>query len=235
MLESGDQGAVSTADKTANEPAGAVSSAANGLGRTPLFSVVELGISGALLVFTAALVVALHRPEIAYLFGYSFVGNLFVALVPHEPGMIYFGKIMPPVLVATVGGAATLVAAILDYRLFNRILHAPRAARLYQGSELYRVARAAFCKAPFLTVALAGFLPLPYSPFKFLAISAGYAEARYVTAVCTGRTPRYYVLAAIGKAYKVPTSVLVAFLVAMAVLAAYSSWHSYRHSRPRSD
>ena len=219
-------------DRTASEPVEVVFPGARGAQGNRLFSTAELAIGAGLLAATAVLVVALHRPEIAYLFGYSFIGNLFVALVPHEPGMIYFGKIMPPVLVAAVGGAATLVAAILDYRLFNRILHAPRAARLYQGSELYRVAHSAFCKAPFLTVALAGFLPLPYSPFKFLAISAGYAEARYVAAVCTGRTPRYYVLAAIGKAYRVPTPVLVAFLVGMAVLAGYSSWRSYRRSRP---
>ena len=205
------------------------------LRRTGLFSTLDVVIGGGFLAITALLTVVLGRPEIVYLFGYTFVGNLFVGVVPHEPGMIYFGKIMHPAFVAAIGGAATLVAAILDYRLFNRILNGPKVARLYQGSELYRLARSAFCKAPFLTVALAGFLPLPYSPFKFLAISASYGEAKYVAAVCAGRTPRYYVLAAIGKAYRVPTPVLLIFLVAMAGLAVFSTLRSYRRARPRGE
>src|SRR4029077_9399449 len=64
----------------------------------------------------------------AVLFAYAFLSNIALAVVPHEPAIIWYGPrlgIWPTPLIATAG---TMLAALVDHRLL-----APLIGRLAQG------------------------------------------------------------------------------------------------------
>ncbi len=53
-----------------------------------------------------------------WLFGYAFLSNVALAVLPHEPVVIWYGArhgVWPTALVATAG---TVAAALVDHRLF---------------------------------------------------------------------------------------------------------------------
>ncbi len=176
----------------------------------------------------SVLVTGLH--ELAYVFVYSFVSNVFIAIVPHEPGMIYFGKLFPPVLVAAVGGLGTAAAAFLDYHSFSRVVRIKRLQRLYRDKHLYELARRFFQRYPTATLAVAGFLPLPFAPFKFMAVSSGHTEEQYIFAVAVGRIPRYYLLALLGSAWNLPNEGILILLVALVLVSVASAVRALRNN-----
>ena len=49
------------------------------------------------------------------LFFYSFPSEFLIALVPHEPVVLYFGKFYDPFVVAIVTIAGTVITEILNY------------------------------------------------------------------------------------------------------------------------
>jgi membrane protein YqaA with SNARE-associated domain len=157
-----------------------------------------------------------ERPPVLLLFVYAFVSNVALAVVPHEPVVIWYGArlgIWPTAAVATAG---TLVASWLDYALFGSFI-ARRAER--GGAAWLRRTRAGFARAPFAIVALSGLTPLPFWPFKALAFAARYPLPRYLAAVGVGRFPRYILLAWLGTALVLPPAVLWALFITLFLLS----------------
>ena len=166
------------------------------------------------------------------LFAYAFISNVALAVVPHEPVVIWYGArlgVWPTALVATAG---TVAAALVDHRLFVPLigrLAQRRASGSRFGSadpgpatarESFRAARGLFDlfhRAPFAVIALSGLTPLPFFPFKALAFAARYPLDRYVAAVAAGRLPRYLLLAWLGVAVRLPTWLLAAVFVALLI------------------
>ena len=126
-------------------------------------------------------------------FWYSIPGNSFL-LLPHEPAVLYAGTLYNPLLVALIGGLATIPASAIDYYLFKRIFGLRPFVQAKQ-SRISRFTQRAFSWQPWWTVVVFAFSPLPFYPVRIAAPLADYPVTRYVTAVLAGRLPRYYLLA----------------------------------------
>ena len=137
--------------------------------------------------------------------------------LPQEPALIYAGTIYSPWIVTLVAGSATLVAATLDYVVFIRIFKF-RGVTAIKRTTVYRTAVKFFDKRPWGTTAIFAFLPLPFYPIRFLAISSGYSANRYVSASVAGRLPRYYLLAMGGAWITLSIPQLILITLAMGVL-----------------
>lgn len=72
-----------------------------------------------------------------------------------------------------------------------------------------------FSRSPFAAVVVAGFTPVPFFPVRFLVVMTGYPRWKYLVGVAVSRTPRFWLLAAVGSWFSVPPGLLVALLVGM--------------------
>jgi|GEM_PF-4884292 len=57
--------------------------------------------------------------SLVILFFYSFPSEFLVGLVPHEPILLYYGKYFPPLIVALVSVAGTVLAEMFNYSVFS--------------------------------------------------------------------------------------------------------------------
>ncbi len=150
-----------------------------------------------------------------------------MAVVPHEPVVIWFGGRFGVWNTAAIATTGTLAAAWIDHRVFvpliGRVSHTPLFA---EGTVGWL--RARFARAPFVVLAAAGAAPLPTFPFKAMAFAEGYPLGRYIMAVAVGRFPRYALLAWLGVVVTIPTWVLVAILAVMMLPSARLLWKRRR-------
>jgi len=151
------------------------------------------------------------------LFAYAFVSNVALALLPHEPVVVWYGARLGVWTTALVATAGTLLASWVDHRVF-----VPLIIRRTRGRELPLPARrlmALFSRAPFTVIAVSGLTPLPFFPFKALAFAARYPLHRYLAAVAAGRLPRYLLLAWLGAAIHIPLWVMAVLVLLLALPA----------------
>jgi membrane protein YqaA with SNARE-associated domain len=132
--------------------------------------------------------------------------------------------------VAIVATAGTCIANLHDYHIVTGLW---RAGRLRRARESAWHARAVawFRRAPFLSLALAAFVPLPVDAVRLLAISAGYPRPAYVLASYAGRFPRYLLLAVAG--YELQPSNLTIFAIALAIVLVAAAKGALDHRRTR--
>ncbi len=147
-----------------------------------------------------------------YLAFYSIPANTAISLFPHEPVLIYFGKVGELLPTALWASAGTLVAAIMDHTVFVPVLNHENI-NSYKEKKFYRKVMRYFLKWPFMTLVVTGFTPIPFFPFKFLAFSIGYPMWKYTTALLVARFPRYYLYALLGATFPIPNWVLIASVV----------------------
>lgn len=126
-------------------------------------------------------------------FWYSIPGNSFI-LIPHEPAVIYAGTLYVPLLVALVGGAATMLASIVDHILITRAFQLKSMTPI-KNTRVMRMSTRLFNRMPWLTIVFFAFTPIPFYPIRIVAPMANYPLTAYVSAVVVGRVPRYYLLA----------------------------------------
>jgi len=163
-------------------------------------------------------------------FFYSVSSNAAIAILPHEPVLVWYGKTQNLIRLATVATLGTMLAGYLDHRFFAPILNLSYSAR-YKSSPAYQRAQRWFSKAPFWALTLAGFLPLPFYLFKFLALASRYPLSKYMAAVAVGRFPRYYLLGLAGFFFQIPNWLLIGIFVLMFALVYYKKvWWIF--SRP---
>jgi ribonucleoside-triphosphate reductase len=167
------------------------------------------------------------------LFGYAFLSNVALAVLPHEPAVIWYGArlgVWPTTLIATAG---TVAAALVDYRIFVPLIRRAAERRAVRAADpgpaterpegprkSFRAARGwprLFARAPFATIALSGLTPLPFFPFKALAFMTGYPLERYLAAVAARSVPRYALLAWLGVAVRLPSWLIVALFVLLLI------------------
>ena len=108
--------------------------------------------------------------------------------------VLWMAAQFPAWLVALVGAAGTSAANLNDYYLLSYLFEFDRVKRL-RNRRAYRRAVAWFDRAPFLTLTVFSFLPIPVDVVRLLAISRRYSRFRFTAASFLGRLPRYYVLA----------------------------------------
>jgi len=141
------------------------------------------------------------------LFLYAFVSNIALAVMPHEPIVIWYGTQTGLWRTASVATLGTLAASWVDHRVLALLMENSNRRLLSTGA--IGTLRRWFAGAPFLTIAVSGITPLPFWPFKALAFAMGYPMTRYLLAVAAGRFPRYLLLAWLGLAIRIPTWVLI--------------------------
>jgi membrane protein YqaA with SNARE-associated domain len=146
---------------------------------------------------------------VAILFAYAFLSNVALAVVPHEPVVIWYGRQIGVWSTALVATAGTVGASWFDHRAFSRWIARLSDRSTYSPRWLGWV-RTRFRRAPFAVIALSGLSPLPFFPFKALAFAERYPVAPYLGAVALGRLPRYLLLAWLGHIIRVPSWVFVA-------------------------
>lgn len=156
----------------------------------------------------------------ASLFGYFFYMTLACTFfpLPTPPTVIYMGELHSPLVVAVVGGVASCLAGLIDYSLFLLLIR-QKKVRAFQQSSFYEKCAAFFKKIAFVSLVVAAFTPIPFDPFRFLAIASGYNRGGYLAAIFVGRAPRYYLLAKLGGQWHIPPSIIV---VSVALLLATS-------------
>ncbi len=147
----------------------------------------------------------------------------------YEPILMLFGRVYPPLLIAALGILGTLYVEFLNYHLYRRLLYTKTLSPLSQSKIVRRVVKW-FRVAPFFTVWLCSWSPLPYWSVRFLSPLAGYDVRRHLLATFVGRFPRLWFFAALGLWWNVSTGVLVGISVGSIVLAVavytYKRWRS---------
>src|SRR3989442_3494290 len=66
----------------------------------------------------------MHLPATptALLFAYAFLSNIALAVVPHEPAIIWYGPRLGVWTTTLVGTAGTVLAALADHRVFALLI-----------------------------------------------------------------------------------------------------------------
>ncbi|NIM59526.1 MAG: hypothetical protein GTO16_11380 [Candidatus Aminicenantes bacterium] len=166
------------------------------------------------------------------LFIYSFPSQFLIPIVPHEPVLLYFGKFYPPLTVALVDIAGTLLTEALNYSVFKYIIDTNFFQKLRHRKTVTKVVDL-FNRAPFVALLVAGFTPVPFYPFRFLVVIAHYPIWRYLLAVFLSRTPRFYVLALIGAAIKIPDYLIIAIFIMLIASANIPLLRKFLKKRQR--
>jgi membrane protein YqaA with SNARE-associated domain len=143
------------------------------------------------------------------LFLYCFPSEFMIAPVPHEPVLIYFGKVYAPWLVALVSVAGTLLVEALNYHAFAFVADARPLQRVVRSRLIGRLV-ALFGRSPFVALVVGGLAPVPFYPFRFVVVLARYPLARYLAAVFVSRLPRFYLMALLGATLRFPDAVFLA-------------------------
>jgi len=183
--------------------------------KTALIIAESMVVVGILVVWLASPAVRQSK-SLWVLFLYCFPSQFVLAAVPHEPAILFFGKFNPAWAVALSATAGTLITEVINYSIFESLADLKTFRRICQGRLINRLV-ALFRKAPFLTLWIAGLTPVPFYPFRFLVVLARYPVSFYALAVVLSRFPRFYILAALGRAFNLPNGLIAGlFLVLMA-------------------
>lgn len=165
-----------------------------------------------------------------FLFIYSIPSNMAISVFPHEPVVVYLGESNDPWIVASIAMMGTEIAGLLDYYVFVPIL-SHRFADNIKNTKDYQKSADWFMKQPFWTLVIAGFTPVPFFVFKFIAFSAKYSILKYLSALLVGRYPRYYLLALTGAIFQIPRNVILAIFIGMVLIYGLRWWKDYRFNR----
>ncbi len=173
------------------------------------------------------------RPEykgFVVLFFYTIPANSFIPF-PHEPAILYYGKFYSPALIAVFAGIATCFAGFIDYEVLTPVFEVKKIKQ-WKKHPFYKKCVEYFYKMPFIAIVFAGFSPVPYYPFRVLAISTGYPMRKYLLAVFLGRAPRYYILAYTGYLFSIPDWVLI--LIGL-IIVAFTYYGKILHTRNKDE
>ncbi len=136
----------------------------------------------------------------------------------YEPVLMLYGRLYPPLLVATCGMGATLYIEFLNYHLYRRLLRSPMLDPLRQSRTVKWIIKI-FQRSPFLAVWLCAWSPLPYWSVRFLSPLSGYPPSRHLWATFLGRFPRLWFFASLGLWWRASTALLFGISVGSVLLA----------------
>ena len=137
----------------------------------------------------------------------------------YEPILMILGRLYPALGIAAVGTAGIVYVEAINYVLYRRMFEWRGADRVRE-SRLVTWAVGQFRRAPFFTVWLCGWSPLPYWVVRFLAPMVGYSLRPYLVATALGRFPRLWFFATLGVLLEIPATTLLG--IALCSIALYS-------------
>ena len=196
--------------------------------------------AAAIIATVAALVIggviAWFWPNLRSLVGYGLYAipsHMLISVLANEPMLLAAAKTNPPLAVAIAGTAGCVVAILLDYTLIGWLMNHRLLKGEIDDSKGFARAQRFFGRAPFLFTVASAFLPMPFYPVKILAIARDYPIGRFILAIVIGKLPRFYIWALGGKKYQAPKSALMSALIAMALMASWGVWRTYRRNKNR--
>jgi membrane protein YqaA with SNARE-associated domain len=163
---------------------------------------------------------------LVWLFLYIIPSNSFIPF-PHEPAIIYYGKIYGPLITTITAVIPTIIACIIDYAILTPIFSHTKLSKLRE-TKIYQQTVYYFYKAPFLTNMFAAFSPVPFYPVRILSVASKYSIWKYCLAVTVGRIPRYYFLALFGMVLNIPNWLIGLFFLSFVSAEIYRRWSKRR-------
>ncbi|MEK7330436.1 MAG: VTT domain-containing protein [Candidatus Eisenbacteria bacterium] len=135
------------------------------------------------------------------------------------PTLLYYGRYHEPWVVGLAGSAASAAGSALQLLLLRWALSGRhRWMQRFAPSRLkIEAAIRRYPSASFLALLLARATPLPDAPLKVVAAIVEYPVIRYSLAVFLGALPYFYVLALLGREFRVPTWILIAAAILIAL------------------
>ncbi len=120
------------------------------------------------------------------------------------------------VTAALVAVAGTIITEALNYSVFKFVTDFKLFKKSLQKKTVSRIVNL-FNKAPFTAIWIAGLTPIPFYPIRFLVVLAHYPLIKYLLAVFLSRLPRFFILALIGYAIKIPDYLLIVLFVVLII------------------
>jgi membrane protein YqaA with SNARE-associated domain len=130
--------------------------------------------------------------DLWFYFAYMTVACTFFPLPTPQVAMDY-GERFSPMLAAILGGIGSCISGLIDYTLVTVVFRYEKITRIKKTRTYINIERL-FRKAPFVTLVIAAFTPIPFEPVKLLACATRYNRIKFVLAIFVGRTPRYFLL-----------------------------------------
>lgn len=136
------------------------------------------------------------------LIGFFVLMSLATAYFPLPANIIVLGavKTADPLMVAVVGGVATLIAYLSEYVVFTLLFKFNKVAN-FKNTWVYQKVAPLFDKHRFFILAFTSFLPIPAEALRVYAITRKYPVVLFMLSGFAGRIPRYYLLGYYGKEY----------------------------------
>jgi len=133
-----------------------------------------------------------------------------------EPIIIEAGKFADPWSVSFVALGGYMYTEYINWHLYAWVLEGERATWLRRQGWVQKSVEY-FARAPFTSVVVFAFTPLPFWVARGLAILRGYRLTPFLLATAVGRWPRFFLYAWLGSAVGIPAWVLLAVIVGGAV------------------
>ena len=130
-----------------------------------------------------------------------------------EPLIIEAAKFASPLAVSLTALGVYMYTEYVNWHLYAWVLHGEKAAWLRRQRWVERSV-GYFARAPFASVVVFAFTPLPFWAVRGLAILRGYSLRAFLVATALGRWPRFFLYAWLGYTLHVPALVLVLVIVA---------------------
>ena len=146
-----------------------------------------------------------------------------VISTPLEPVLLYVSGLHPVWLVTLVTTLGCNIGGVYDYWVFQPLLRHEKVRPHYENTRLFVTAMAWFQKKPVLTLIVVAFTPIPFVPFKLLAIADDLPQWKYQLALLIGRAPRYALFALFGYNMPIPDWFLAVLMLAL-VASYIVSW-----------
>jgi membrane protein YqaA with SNARE-associated domain len=131
--------------------------------------------------------------------------------------VLWAAREVEPFSVALIGTVGTVIANLHDYYIIHYLFRVERIKKA-KNTRFYRKSVEWFRRAPFATLSIASFLPIPIDAVRILAVSTDYPRRRYALATFAGRFPRYLLLAYLGYELQLSNkAIFIVFLVTVAI------------------
>ena len=178
--------------------------------------------AAALLAIPLVLMHPATGPLVAFVLITLWVNGPFAPFLPatYEPILMMYGRLYPPLLIGFLGILGTIYVEYLNYRLYRPILHS-NALTGVRESRVVRRLDSLFRRAPFFTVWLCSWSPLPYWSVRFLSPLTDFPASRHLFATFLGRFPRLWFFAALGVWWQVDLRWLALFAAGSVVVALF--------------
>ncbi len=135
------------------------------------------------------------------------------------PTLLYYGKFHAPWAVALAGSTSSAAGSALQLLALRWAISSRHRwmARFTPSREKIEATIRQYPSASFMALLLARATPLPDAPLKLVAAVVEYPIFLYTLAVLLGALPYFYLLAHLGREFRLPIWTIIATIVLIAL------------------